>query len=231
MDPKNTKILLVSKDADYDKKLTVLTKREQGHDLMKIIPNKTAFYDFFDSSEQDFPDVVFIVNDALHIKAKEMLMWLRETHPSINTVLLCDDYEEMLTSKMHLFMSDAYLLKGSSEKKHLRCLAQLSKKGFYYDSEFLRFMRDVHSTYQTVKLRKKINSVLTVRELQVIELICQQRTTFEISKILFLSPRTIEGHRNSLMLKTGAKNMVGLIVYAFQNKLVQFENLPPKKNL
>ena len=38
---------------------------------------------------------------------------------------------------------------------------------------------------------------------------------------LFLSPRTVEGHRNNLLIKTESRNMAGLVIFALQNNLVK----------
>ena len=55
---------------------------------------------------------------------------------------------------------------------------------------------------------------LSERELEVLRAICQELTNTEIAGKLFISPRTVEGHRNNMLLKTGAKNTAGLVVYA-----------------
>ena len=55
---------------------------------------------------------------------------------------------------------------------------------------------------------------LSERELDVLRGICQEFTTAEIATKLFVSPRTVDFHRNNLLLKTGAKNAAGLVVYA-----------------
>jgi DNA-binding CsgD family transcriptional regulator len=77
---------------------------------------------------------------------------------------------------------------------------------------------------------KKIKSpfdttYFTKREIEVLELICKQLTANEIADALFISPRTVEGHRNNLLLKTESKNIAGLVIYAIQNKVVQLDNL------
>ncbi len=51
-------------------------------------------------------------------------------------------------------------------------------------------------------------------------LICDQHTNKEIAEKLFISPRTVEGHRNKMLDKTQSKNTVGLIIYAIENGLV-----------
>ncbi|WP_375241451.1 response regulator transcription factor, partial [Polaribacter sp.] len=56
---------------------------------------------------------------------------------------------------------------------------------------------------------------------EVLELICEQFTTAEIAEKLFISPRTVEGHRNNLLLKTQSKNVAGLVIYGIQKKLIE----------
>ena len=49
--------------------------------------------------------------------------------------------------------------------------------------------------------------------------ICKELTTAEIAEKMFVSPRTVEFHRNNILLKTGAKNAAGLAVYAMTKGL------------
>jgi DNA-binding CsgD family transcriptional regulator len=67
------------------------------------------------------------------------------------------------------------------------------------------------------------NNFLTAREFEVLKLICLQKSTAEIAEKLFISPRTVEGHRNNLLLKTESRNIAGLVVYAVQNEIMDFE--------
>lgn len=63
-------------------------------------------------------------------------------------------------------------------------------------------------------------NLLSKREKEVLELICQQYSTNEIGEKLFISPRTVEGHRSNLLLKTQSKNIAGLVIYGIQKKVV-----------
>ena len=63
-------------------------------------------------------------------------------------------------------------------------------------------------------------SRLSKREVEIIKLICDQLTNDEISKILFLSKRTIDNHRQNILNKLGMRNTAGLVRFAVENGLV-----------
>jgi DNA-binding CsgD family transcriptional regulator len=52
------------------------------------------------------------------------------------------------------------------------------------------------------------------REIEVIQLLCQEKTSVEISEALFISPRTVESHRSKIFEKTKSKNVAGVVVFA-----------------
>ena len=63
------------------------------------------------------------------------------------------------------------------------------------------------------------NLSVTKREVEVLDLICQGFTNAEIAEKLFLSERTVEGHRSRLFSKTGTKNAVALAMWAVKNNI------------
>jgi DNA-binding NarL/FixJ family response regulator len=82
---------------------------------------------------------------------------------------------------------------------------QMLKKnsGFYTTNEFIR--EDIH---------------LSSRETEVLKMVASGLTNHEIADKLFTSRRTVEGHRQKLLNKTGTKNTAALIRYAIQNKIL-----------
>jgi DNA-binding CsgD family transcriptional regulator len=62
---------------------------------------------------------------------------------------------------------------------------------------------------------------LTEKELTVLKLMCEEKTTKEIADIVDISPRTVEAIRDKLKTKTGAKSMAGLVMYAVKNGIIQ----------
>jgi two-component system response regulator NreC len=61
---------------------------------------------------------------------------------------------------------------------------------------------------------------ITRREQEILKLVCQQYTAEEISQLLFISVKTVNGHRNNLLQKTGSRNATGLVLYAVRNNMV-----------
>jgi DNA-binding CsgD family transcriptional regulator len=63
-------------------------------------------------------------------------------------------------------------------------------------------------------------SELTDREIQIIKLIAEEKTTDEIGAILSISPRTVEGYRKKILIKTSSKNTAGIVMFGVQNHIV-----------
>ncbi|MBA4166305.1 MAG: helix-turn-helix transcriptional regulator, partial [Chitinophagaceae bacterium] len=61
---------------------------------------------------------------------------------------------------------------------------------------------------------------LSDKELRVLKLMCEEKTTKEIADIVEISPRTVEAIRDKLKTKTGAKSMAGLVMYAVKNGIM-----------
>jgi DNA-binding CsgD family transcriptional regulator len=61
---------------------------------------------------------------------------------------------------------------------------------------------------------------ISKREIEVLQLVCQQLTAEEIAEKLFISVKTVNGHRNNLLQKTGSRNVTGLVIYAIKHKII-----------
>jgi len=106
----------------------------------------------------------------------------------------------------------------------IEVIHEVYAKGFYLlPAQFEHLREQMQVKHQPLTMDLKL--ALTEREIEVLHLIAQQKTGKEIADLLFISLKTVEGHKNSLFLKTGAKNVVGLIVYAVQHKLVSLDEL------
>jgi DNA-binding NarL/FixJ family response regulator len=106
-----------------------------------------------------------------------------------------------------------FILK-DAENEELRAAisAILNGKTYFSQELLLKLIRNRKNSEQIV---------LTQREKQILELICQGLSSTEIAGKLFLSERTIENHRANLLDKTGCRNSLSLVLYAVRNNLVE----------
>jgi len=121
-----------------------------------------------------------------------------------------------------------------SEEQYYTAVIETGVRGFILkdaeNSEFREAVRSILNgkTYFSQELLLKLirnkNAMpdvrFTRREQEILDLICQGLGTPDISEKLFLSERTVENHRASLLAKTGCKNSLSLVIYALKNNLV-----------
>ena len=65
-----------------------------------------------------------------------------------------------------------------------------------------------------------LKGLASAARIKILKLLAADKTTEEISKEVFLSPRTIETIRQNMKSKVGAKTIAGLIMYGMRNKLI-----------
>jgi len=71
------------------------------------------------------------------------------------------------------------------------------------------------------KKYKKANYNLSEREVEILYNICKGFSNQEIADNLFISKRTVDKHRENILLKTQSKNTAELVVYAIKNKIFE----------
>jgi len=113
----------------------------------------------------------------------------------------------------------AYLVKDSDPKEVHDAIVAVHQKGSYINE---RTLKAIQNNLGRKKKPKKVDLQITKREEEILQLVCQQYTAEEITAKLFISVKTVNGHRNNLLQKTGSRNVTGLVIYAVKNHIVNF---------
>lgn len=100
-----------------------------------------------------------------------------------------------------------------------KAINDVTSNGFYFNDKMLNVIRKGPALKnKNISFNSKVN--LTRREQEILKLICNELTATEIADKLFISTRTVDGHRQNLLDKIGARNTAGLVIYAIKNKLL-----------
>ena len=110
--------------------------------------------------------------------------------------------------------ANGYMLKTAAPDEIDMAIRSVAENGYYF-SDRIGHVK-LHGLVKDKRVKPVFNEIdpLSERELEVLRAICKELTTAEIAEKLFVSPRTVDFHRNNLLLKTGARNAAGLVVYA-----------------
>lgn len=153
--------------------------------------------------------------------AKSLIEW----YPGVRIIVLTSHYQPSFIGFMVKIGVSAFLPKGISPVNLMDIIREVNQKGHYFQPEQMEYLRNNISSKAPMPVFDSVES-LTPREVEVLRLLCFQKTAKEIGAELFITPRTVEGHKSNLFLKTGQKNIAGLVVYALQRSLISIDELP-----
>ena len=149
---------------------------------------------------------------------------IKEAHnlkPDIKVVILSMHDNDKYVSQAFQEGASGYLLKSVSADEMIFSLKHVKAGGKYLCSELSIKMLEKLSQKTVNSVSENVSNIeFSMREIEVLHLIADGLTNSEMSEKLFLSKRTIEGHRQSLIEKTGSKNTAALIRYAVLNGII-----------
>ena len=172
------------------------------------------------------PDVVLLDLNMPVLNGIDAAKSIRATHPELKVIVLSSHYSKAFITNMLEIGAAAYLAKNASPEEMEHTIREVYDKGFYYDQQVMEVIREnMMNKTRPAKMSTPFDVSLTQREQEILQLICEEKTTPEIAEQLFISRRTVEGHRNNLLSKLGCRNTAGLVVVAIQENLVDINRL------
>lgn len=221
------KIKIAILDDDY--LIVTLLKSFFGqNEMMDVVFDATdgyQLYKYLDEKEARIPDVLLLDLKMKTVDGLEVLKQVKVKNPELKVIVISSHYQDNSIGFMVKEGVAAFLPKGISPFELIDIIRQVQDTGFYFNKKQMDVLREQISS-KVPKPLVETEEALTERETDIIKLLCQQKTAKEIGEILFIAQRTVEGHKNNIFIKTGVRNVAGLIVYALQKQIVSLDELP-----
>lgn len=170
----------------------------------------------------ELPDVLLLDLKMPVLSGIDAAPILRREFPSIQIVVLSSHLSKAFILNMIEMGACSYLSKNADPEELVTTIRMVREKGFYYNQYVMEVIRENIMGVPTPKPEEPIGvPEITAREREILQLICDEYTAAEIAAKLFISVRTVDGHRQNLLSKLGCRNTAGLVVYALQNHLAK----------
>jgi DNA-binding NarL/FixJ family response regulator len=167
------------------------------------------------------PDIILADMNMPGIGGLELAEKLKETNSRAKVIVLTMVDHEKYVIKAFKSGVSGYLLKNVSADEMVFAINHIHADGHYICSELaLKFMNRLTQMPEPPDMEDVPEVDFTKRELEVLSLTAEGYTNQEIADKLFTSKRTVEGHRQSMINKTGTRNTIALIRYAIRHGII-----------
>ena len=167
------------------------------------------------------PDVIVTDIKMPKLDGLEATKRLSRELPDIGIIALSMFDEENLIVDMLEAGAKGYLLKNAHKEEILEAIKTVNNGQTYYCDGTTHKLAEMIGKSRHGQVMRQKKPEFSERDYEVIRCICQQMSNKEIAAQLNLSIRTIEGYRDRIQEKIGAKNAAGIVVYAIKNNIYQ----------
>jgi two-component system response regulator DegU len=213
---KSIKLAVVDDQHLFRKGLISLIKEFEELDIVVEATNGNELVEKLKTKK---PAVVLLDLEMPGMDGIETTEYLQRKYPEIKILILTMHNEEEII--LHLIEKGAhgFLLKDQPIETLVDAIYAVIENGYYFNDHISKVM--VKGLVRTNKIKPSFHEArLSDREIEVVKLICKEYTNKEIADKLFISVRTVDGHREKILQKTKAKNTAGIVMYAIKNNLL-----------
>lgn len=163
------------------------------------------------------PELVFMDISMPNMDGIKATRIATTQHPDLKVIALSMFADEDYYTRMIDAGARGFILKNSGIRQVEECIQSVVSGNNYFSPEILSgIVKNISR-----KARTSRNSELSEREEEVLYRICQGLSNQEIADIFNISKRTVDKHRENLLLKTESRNTAGLVMYAIRQGIVE----------
>lgn len=167
------------------------------------------------------PDVVLLDIDMPLMDGKETFERIKARYPAIKTVIMTTHFTDSYIIEFVKKGVSGFLSKNTSVDKLVETIKAVVEQGSYFDKAVSLIMnKAVAYPDSLLSSGQRPDLHLTCQEINIIKLLCHNKSSSEIAKLLFISIRTVEGHRLNIRRKTNCRNLMDLAAFSIKHNLI-----------
>jgi DNA-binding NarL/FixJ family response regulator len=209
-------------------KVFIVDDHEIFRNGLKMVLNKLKYIDVVGeaSNGQEFIDSIRTIPADLVLMDIEMpiMSGIDATRQALK------EFPELKVIALTMFNDDEYiqsmidagvkgfLIKNINKDTLDKAINSVANGGTYYSEELFNFFtRRISADDKTIE---GTDIKLTAREKEILQLLAEGLSNKEIAEVLYISERTVVGHKSNLLAKTDCKSTISLLAYAIKHKWV-----------
>jgi len=170
------------------------------------------------------PDVILLDIQMPVMDGISTLPEIKKLYPEIKVIMLTMHNDHSMISKLMELGANSYLTKNSDSEVIYEAIKTVHEQEYFFNQLTNIALIDGLRVKRQAEAALPMDAKLNDKEIAILRMICEEKSTKEIADLVELSPRTVEAIRDKLKVKTGAKSLAGLVMYAVKSGLI--ENKP-----
>ncbi len=166
--------------------------------------------------QNDLPEVVLMDINMPRKNGIETTAEVSLLYPDMKVIALTMEDNETTIISMLKAGAKGYLLKDMSPDILFDAINLVHEKGIFYTDIVTQSLLKIKTEQ---KVTEEISKSLKDREIEFIKLACSEMTYKEIAEQMCVSPRTVDGYRDSVFAKLNVKTRVGIVLFAIKHEI------------
>jgi len=166
------------------------------------------------------PDVILLDIQMPIMDGITTLPEIRRLYPQVKVIILSMHNDHSMISRLMEIGANSYLTKNSDSETIYQAIKTCFEQEFFFNELTNKALLTGLRT-KRIEPAAADDAQLNDKEMKILRLMCEEKSTKEIADIVDISPRTVEAIRDKLKTKTGAKSMAGLVMYAVKHGIME----------
>lgn len=194
----------------------------EGIENIQVVAKCYNGLEVFDKIANTPVDVILLDINLPGMNGLEVTQKLSKEYPDVKVLALSMHNEESFVTEILKHGAQGYILKNTDKKELINAIEMVNNGQSYFSDEVTEtIMKSLVNQRTGSKKSSMLTPKISRREKDVLELIVREHTTQEIANTLFISLKTVESHRRSLLTKLGVRNTAGLVRVAIEHQLMK----------